>query len=88
MAGKTAGNESGQKRRLIPFDTIAAAVSGDEEAICAVVAHYDRYITKLAARERIDADGGRITYIDEDLRRRLITKLITGISRFRMDRKD
>ena len=84
MTGMTHENQ----RHLIPFDTIAAAAAGDEEAICAVVKHYDRYITKLACRERTDADGIQRMYVDDELKCRMITKLITGILQFRVDRED
>lgn len=84
MAEKTPENENG----LLPFSVIAAAVSGDAEAVCAVVRHYDRYITRLATQERADADGLSRRYVNEDLKNRLITRLITGILKFRMERTD
>ena len=76
--------ESG--RNLIPFETIVAAVSGDEDAIRAVVSHYDRYITTLSIREQFDSDGICRKYVDEDMKRWLTAKLMQGILLFHMDR--
>ena len=79
-----AASENGQN--LLPFETIVAAVSGDEDGIRAVVSHYDRYITTLSIREQIDPDGIRKKYVDEDMKRWLTAKLMQGILLFRMDR--
>ena len=81
MAEKTPENENG----LLPFSVIAAAVSGDAEAVCDVVRHYDRYITRLSTEEQTDADGTRRKRVNPDLRNRLVTRLITGILKFRLD---
>lgn len=76
--------ENGQN--LLPFETIVAAVSGDEDAIRAVVNHYDRYITTFSIREQLDSDGIRRKYVDEDLKCWLTAKLMQKILLFRMDR--
>ena len=75
-----------RERDLLPFDVIAAAVSGDEEAISTVVRHYERYITRFATRERVDADGRRRRYVDRNLKHRIIERLIIGILQFRLDK--
>lgn len=81
MAKKAPEDNSG----LLPFDTIAAAISGDAEAVCAVVRHYDRYITRLSTQEQTDADGTRRKCVNPDLKNRLVARLITGILKFRLD---
>ena len=43
--------------RLLPFDVIQKATSGDEEALRTVLANYDGYIRTLAIRMSVGADG-------------------------------
>ena len=38
--------------KSIPVPVILAAVNGDENALAAVVAHYQKYIRALATRDR------------------------------------
>lgn len=62
---------------LLPFHVIEAASTGDTEAIQAVLKHYEGYITVLATRKMFD-EFGQVHYcVDETLRQRLETKLIT-----------
>lgn len=63
----------------IPVPVILAAMSGNEEALAAVVAHYQDYIRALATRPLKDAYGNEYLCVDEDMRLRLETKLIHGI---------
>ena len=63
----------------IPGPVILAAVSGDENALAAVVAHYQKYIRALATRPVKDEYGNEYLYVDEDMRLRLETKLIHSI---------
>lgn len=61
---------------------IKAASEGDVSAINAVLKHYEGYIIKLSTRKLYD-ESGQVHYcIDETLRRRLETKLITKILAF------
>lgn len=60
-------------------DVILAAVNGDEDALAAVVAHYQKYIRALATRPLKDEYGNTYLYVDEDMRLRLETKLIHSI---------
>ena len=67
------------KENLLPFHIIKAASEGDVSAINAVLKHYEGYIIKLSTRKLYD-ESGQVHYcIDETLRRRLETKLITKI---------
>jgi len=69
---------------LPTFSVIAAASSGDVEAINAVLKHYQGYINTLATRELRDEYGNVYYGIDGELRRRLETKLITKILQFKI----
>ncbi len=74
----TAGNRHG----LVPYPVIAAAVRGEPEAVNLVIRHYSGYIAALATRTSYDKQGYPHTKVDEDLRRRLETKLIISILDF------
>lgn len=63
----------------IPVPVILAAVGGDEEALTAVVGHFQDYIRALATRPLKDAYGNEYLCVDEDMRLRLETKLIHSI---------
>ncbi len=63
----------------IPVPVIMAAVHGDEDALAAVVAHYQKYIRALATRPLRDEYGNEYLCVDEDMRLRLETKLIYSI---------
>ena len=67
---------------LIPYPVIAAAVGGNPEAVNRVVRHYPGYIAALSTRTSYDLDGFPRPQVDEDLRRRLETKLIISILGF------
>ena len=67
---------------LIPYPVIAAAVGGDPEAVSRVVRHYSGYIAALSTRTSYDVHGCPYSYVDEELRRRLETKLIIAILDF------
>ena len=56
---------------LLPFHIIKAASEGDIGAIHKVLSHYEGYIARLS-----------IQCLDETLRKRLETKLITKILNF------
>ncbi len=71
--------------RLLPFSVIQKAAGGNVEAINAVLKHYEGYIAKLSMRELYDEYGNPHLCVDEELRRRLETKLITKILIFRVN---
>jgi len=64
------------KPKLLPFDVISAASSGDTEAISIVLKHYDGYIVKLSTRLIKDDFGIVHTFLDEELYNRLKIRLI------------
>ena len=63
---------------------IDAAIGGDVCAINAVLKHYEPYICALSTRVAYDEFGDLRVFVDEELRRRLETKLITKILIFRV----
>ncbi|MPN58752.1 hypothetical protein SDC9_206465 [bioreactor metagenome] len=67
---------------LLPYMIIEAAASGDVDAINAVLKHYERYIAALATRTLYDENGNPHLCVDEEMKRRLETKLITKILKF------
>lgn len=68
---------------LLPYPVIAAAVSGNVDAINKVLKHYEGYIAKLSTRTMYDEAVNPHLCVDEELRRRLETKLITKILTFK-----
>ena len=76
MNQKTATNS------LIPYPVIVLAAGGDADAINAVLKHYEGYIAVLATKRLYDDYGKPYLCVDEGLRRRLETKLITAILTF------
>ena len=67
------------KHKLIPYPVIAAAVRGDPEAVNRVLDHYSGYIAALSMRRGYDQNG---LAVDEEIRRRIETKLIVAILSF------
>ena len=76
--------QKNQANRLLPFPVIAAAVHGDVEAVNAVLKHYEGYIMALSSKHLYDDYGQRYLCIDEDLRRKLETKLIAKVLSFNL----
>ena len=69
---------------LIPFPVIVSAANGDGDAINFVLRHYAGYIAALSMRTLNDENGNPHLCVDEELRRRLETKLITNLSKFKI----
>lgn len=61
-----------------------SAASGDVEAINRILKHYEGYIAALSTRKLYDEYGNLHYCVDETLRRRLETKLITKILKFKI----
>ena len=74
--------KSNGDKNLLPFHIIKAASEGDVMAINEVLKHYEGYIITLSTRKMYD-EGGQLHFcVDETLRRRPETKLITKILAF------
>ena len=72
----------GKSNHLLSYPLIVLASSGDVDAINAVLKHYEGYIAALSTRQLYDESGNTHFCVDEALRRRLETKLITKILTF------
>lgn len=77
-------NKTKAKPDLLPFPVIAAATNGNVDAINAVVKYYAAYIAALSTRQLYDENGTPVLCVDEEMRRRLETRLITRILRFKL----
>jgi len=73
-------------KNKLPYGVIEAAVSGNIEAINVVLKHYERYIVVLSTRKLYDENGSTHLCVDNELKRRLETKLITKILEFKLNR--
>jgi hypothetical protein len=69
---------------LLPFSVIRMAADGNVDAINAVLKHYEGYIAALSTKRFYDENGNPHLYLDEELKRRLETKLITKILTFKL----
>ena len=67
---------------MVPFSVIVAATDGDIEAVNQIVKHYSGYIAKRSLRPMKDEYGNQHMVVDETLRRRIETRLITKILSF------
>ena len=75
--------KSVNNKKLIPFWVIERALEGDIQAINNILKHYEGYIATLSVRKMYDEYGCVHYCVDETLRRRLETKLITKILKFK-----
>ena len=73
-----------EEKNFLPFQLIKAASEGDIAAINTVLKHYEGYIIRLSTRKLYDEDGQLHYCVDETLRRRLETKLITKVLEFKV----
>ena len=64
---------------LIPMSVIYEAMNGDDLAILAVISHYRGYIRFLSRRPCRNTLGFERLYVDEDMQRRLESKLIYAV---------
>ena len=70
------------KHKLIPYPVIAAALRGDPEAVNRVLDFYSGYIAALSTRRGYDQNGNPCLAVDEEIRRRIETKLTIAILSF------
>lgn len=67
---------------LVPFPLIVKAADGNSEAINQIIRHYRGYMTKRSLRLMKDEYGKQSMVVDEVLRGRMETRLITKILSF------
>ena len=68
--------------KLLPYETIVKAHEGDPEAVNRVLDHYSGYIAALSMRRGCNQNGNPCFAVDEEIRRRIETKLIVAILSF------
>lgn len=81
-ANKKAGVQD--RKGVLPYSVIVSAVSGNVDAINMVLKHFEGFIAALSTRTMYDEQGSPHSYVDEELRRRLETKLIAKIPTFKV----
>jgi len=69
---------------LLPESVISGAVKGDVQAINDILKHYEGYICRLSTRRLFDKNGKLFHCVDDSLRLRLETKLISKILTFKV----
>ena len=76
--------KSKKYRELPEFEIIQAAIEGDAEAINQILSYFQPFINSECKREYKD-EFGRVHYVvDEYMKRRMETKLITKILDFKI----
>ena len=60
-------------------NTIAAASTGDPDAMAEVLRHFDGFISKLATRTFRDANNVSFSGVDQEMKERMQLKLIASI---------
>ena len=75
-------NSASTRAALLPFAIIAAAVRGGPDAVNTVFRLYSGFIAALSTRTSYVVHGRPYSYVDEEFRRRLETKLIIAILDF------
>jgi hypothetical protein len=69
----------------VPFSLIVEATDGDTESIHHIVKHYRGYISKRSLRPVKDEYGNQQMVVDEVLRGRMQTRLITKVLSFEVN---
>ena len=64
-------------------DFIQKAIEGDALVINDILRRYDGYIRTLSTKRVYDIDGNEYHKMDEDLHRRIQTRLILAIPKFK-----
>lgn len=73
-----------KNRKPVEFKVIEAAIAGDAAAINQIVDYFQPYINSRCRRKFIDEKGRSHYGIDEYMKRRMETKLITKILDFKI----
>ena len=74
-----------KRKEPLPLSVYVSARAGDPQAVERLLRYYDNYMNCLCTRTLYDEDGYPHLCVDEELRRRLETKLITKILTFRVN---
>lgn len=72
------------KNVLIPYSVIVSATIGDVDTINTVLNHFGGYIKALSTRHLKDEIRNTINSVDEEMKRKLETKLIIKMLSFKI----
>lgn len=70
--------------RLIPYETIEAAINGDETAIDEIVRNYGGYIQRLVGKESYTSDGKSYFIVDKTKASIMKSALTEKIAKFNL----
>ena len=73
---------SKNKKTHVKYPIIVKASNGEEEALQAILKHYEAYIAKLSTRPAYDLDGDVDMIVDIEMRGRLQSALLGAITKF------
>lgn len=76
-----------EKENMPDVETIRAAVAGEKWAVDKVLVCYGDEINRLATVKKRQPDGSMKAVVDEEIRQRLIAKLIEAIPQFPLDKE-
>ena len=75
-----------EKENMPDMETIRAAVAGEKWALDKVLECYGDEINRLATVKKRQPDGSTKAAVDEEIRQRLIAKLLEEIPHFPLDK--
>lgn len=65
-----------KSEKLISYEVILAAKSGDSEAMSQILRHYEPYIARCSQRSFYDEYGNQYQAVDEEIKNRIRAKLM------------
>ena len=66
-------------KKMLPYEIIMSAISGDAQSVNYVLEYYDPYINELCKRKIKLADGREYDQVDDFMKLRIRAKLIEKI---------
>lgn len=71
-------------KKMLPYEIIMSAISGDAQSVNYVLEYYDPYINELCKRKIKLADGREYDQVDDFMKLRIRAKLIEKIVNFKI----
>jgi len=68
----------------VPYEIIESAIVKDDHALQYVNDHFDSYLNYLARREKFDAKGNVIKYVDQEVKETIRLALLVAIPEFKI----
>lgn len=66
-------------RTKVPYETIFACKTGDNDAMMEILKHYEPIIVEASKRTVVDDDGQKHEFVDDEIRRYIEQELILKI---------